>query len=184
MDYGAARLNAPVFAENGGVGGAARGNAYHHFLHYCDFHALRGGVTAEQQRLMREGLLTREESALIDERKIAAFIDSAIGQKILSADKVYRELEFRLLLPAYAVYPEVDSKENILVQGVADLVFFDGADAVVVDYKTDMRADGATLADRYRRQVHIYKKAVEKLFDVTVSKTILYSISASEAIEV
>ena len=93
-------------------------------------------------------------------------------------------MPFRLLMPAYELWPEKNVSEPVLVQGTADLVFLDADGAVVVDYKTDMRADGDYLAEKYRRQVHIYKKAVERLFGVTVQKTVLFALSAGTTIEV
>ncbi|MBQ6020749.1 MAG: PD-(D/E)XK nuclease family protein, partial [Clostridia bacterium] len=177
-------LSQPAFLSAAGVSGASRGTAYHKTLQHCDYTSLLADPEAEKRRLVSQGLLSSADAALVDMKKITAFASSEIGRRAAGAEKSFRELEFRLLMPVYELYPDVTSSEDILVQGVADLVFFEPDGAVVVDYKTDAKLSEEALAERYRGQVRIYKKAVEKMFGVNVKKTVLFSLNSGETVEV
>lgn len=63
-----------------------------------------------------------------------------------SAGKCFRELPLTLM------------DDELLVEGVADLVFNEDASWVVVDFKTDAEIKGEL--ERYRKQVSIYAKAL------------------------
>ena len=86
------------------------------------------------------------------------------------------------MLPVRELYPAIELDDEVLVQGVADLVFLKAGQAVVVDYKTNARSDDKYLLELYRPQLMIYKKAIESLLGVNVSQTIIYSLSASRKI--
>jgi ATP-dependent helicase/nuclease subunit A len=64
-----------------------------------------------------------------------------------TAGRCYRETPVTLRLD-----------EGVMVEGLVDLAFDDGAEFVVVDFKTDRELDGAL--ERYRRQVQIYAAAI------------------------
>ncbi|MBQ6162869.1 MAG: helicase-exonuclease AddAB subunit AddA [Clostridia bacterium] len=177
-------LSQPAFLASAGVTGAARGTAYHKTLQYCDYAGVLADPDGEKRRLVERGLLSSADASLVDMKKIASFASSSVGRRAAAAEKTFRELEFRLLMPVYELYPDVTSSEKILVQGVADLVFFEPEGAVIVDYKTDAHAGSKELAERYRGQLRIYKKAVEKMFGVNVKETVLFSLNAGRTVEV
>ncbi len=58
-----------------------------------------------------------------------------------------------------------------VVEGVIDLVYADGDDWVIVDFKTDPRDDA--IADRYRSQLGWYATAVERLTGRPASAVLL-----------
>ena len=66
-----------------------------------------------------------------------------------TSSEVYRELPVGALL------------EGVVVGGAVDLLYRDGGEWVVVDYKTDRAADAATLLERYTPQGAAYAVAVE-----------------------
>ena len=127
--------------------------------------------------------MQEKEVQMLSRKKLTAFFASDVCRDILQADRVFREFAFRLLLPVRELYA-VDSDEQILVQGVADLIYIKGDRAFIIDYKTDAAADPESLRHRYRPQLVVYKKAIEELLSVRVERTVLYSISASRAIDI
>ena len=56
---------------------------------------------------------------------------------------------------------------------------------ILVDYKTDYIKAGEEykLIDRYRRQLEIYKKALEDEIDTKVLHTYIYSLALNKKIE-
>lgn len=183
-DYVRLNLTSPTFSVTDSLSGTDRGRAYHKFLQNCDFKALAENVDSEKQRLLEEGYITENEFKLVSTQKLKSFINSDVGSEILSADRIYREYEFRLMIPVKELYSDIESTEKILVQGVADLIYFHNNNAVVVDYKTDANCDEEHLISLYRTQLLIYRYAVEKLMDIKVNGTYLYSLSASKRITI
>ena len=62
-----------------------------------------------------------------------------------------REQQFMLEIPVMELYPELESEETVLVQGIIDACFEEDGEWVLVDYKTDYVRYGMeqTLVDRY-----------------------------------
>ena len=75
--------------------------------------------------------------------------------------------------------------DNILVQGIIDLYFINEAgEVVLVDYKTDYVEKGKQLelVEKYRKQLEIYKKALEQALGKKVDKCFIYSVYLEELI--
>ena len=110
--------------------------------------------------------------------QLEKFFSSQFFKKIESSKKLYRETRFNLLLPAYdftsdSSVAEALKSEEILVQGVIDLLFIDSeGKTVLCDYKTDYIPKeiigneleiARFLFDRHGEQLSYYAKAVQKL---------------------
>lgn len=68
------------------------------------------------------------------------FFMSPLAERIFASDNVMREKKFAALFPAKFFYPELTgeaAEEKIVVQGIADCVFVEDGELVIVDYKTD-----------------------------------------------
>ena len=97
------------------------------------------------------------------------FFKSAVYKRIVSALNFYREYKFMI------EYPYGDSET--IVQGIADCIFEESDGLVILDFKTDNVSDVNELLVRYRKQLEIYKYAIEKIFDKKVKECILYSLN-------
>ena len=87
-------------------------------------------------------------------------------------------------LPARTVHKDLGEEfdnEKIIVQGNADLCFFDENGLFIVDYKTD-KADKEELINRYKPQLEIYALALAQTFDTNISGTAIYSFYNKELI--
>ena len=69
---------------------------------------------------------------------------------------------YLFLLPFGISITQTKSSGEILVQGVIDLLAVKGDEAVIVDYKASMK-NAEHVAETYRAQLILYKKAVERI---------------------
>ena len=169
------------------TGAAEKGTAVHSFLQYADLNRCRSveAVAEEARRLVSMGLLTQDQEALLDHRKIVRCICSELGSLITSSENVLREFKFSVLVDAGEYYPEVCG-ERILLQGVVDCAIIDSDGITVIDFKTDrvFETPVATLAQNYVGQVNAYAKALEKIYKLPVIKKFLYFFDSGESVQI
>lgn len=122
------------------------------------------------------GKLTQEERSLINPEKILLFYRSQIGQRIIAADKVYREQPFEVQVPASYIYPELQNAdgEYIILQGVIDCYFEENGELVLVDYKTDRYKDISEIHQKYDKQLELYSYALNKITEKNVKEKFIY----------
>ena len=68
----------------------------------------------------------------------------------------------------------------MLIQGIADCVFEENGELVLVDYKTDRVSSEEELLDLYKNQIAFYRKAVEKTLKKPVKEAVLYSFALNK----
>ncbi|MFG6116224.1 helicase-exonuclease AddAB subunit AddA [Halobacillus sp. MO56] len=163
---------------------AERGTAMHTVMQHLPF--TRKYTEAEVREfvlaLVDREVLREEEAEVIDTAAVAAFFETSIGEFVLQADQLEKEVPFSLTLPAHQVYRnwEGETEEQVFVQGVIDCVvpYEDGW--LILDYKTDTINDEVTeelkqkLASRYEVQLRLYQTALEKIWKEPVVKKCLY----------
>ena len=91
---------------------------------------------------------------------------------------------FVLGMKAKEIYPDINSDEWMLVQGIIDVYFEEEDGMVVLDYKTDKVFHAQELVDRYRAQLNYYAHALERLTGKKVKEKIIYSFALQKEIEV
>jgi ATP-dependent helicase/nuclease subunit A len=129
----------------------ALGSAVHRIMELCDLGdegsiaRVAGGVALDLGR----GDLAGEAAALATACWRAAPVRAAAAAAAAEPGAVFRELPVGALI------------DDIVVSGAIDLLYRDGQEWVVVDYKTDRGADGAVLRERYTPQGAAYAVAVE-----------------------
>ena len=135
-------------------------------------------------KLEEKNIIDSKEKDAIDVKKIYEFTLSNIWKELKNAKKIEREKPFYINLSAKEAYGE-DIDENILVQGIIDLYYIteDGR-IILVDYKTDSLNRSEEFIERYRRQLEIYGKALEKVLGKKVDKTYIYSTYLGKTIEI
>ncbi len=168
------------------LSGAQKGTIIHYIMQNLDYSSLDSlEAIGEQISVMVEKeLLTEEAAAVIDIGKIENFFASLLGQRVLAAEKIYREVPFNLRVKASEIMDGLESAETMLIQGVIDLYFQEGEELVLVDYKSDWLAPGqeAELVARYQTQLEWYKKALERIQGRTVKESYLYLFHTDQAI--
>lgn len=97
----------PRFLGEGELTAAERGTAYHTVMQHLEFSPCpdADNVRRQLESMVRRELLTPEEKQTVDPASVAAFFRTSLGERILRANRVEREVPFSLVLPAAEVYP-------------------------------------------------------------------------------
>ena len=175
--------------EEEALTGASRGSAYHKLLELLDFSSEYDGekLTRTIERLRMEGSLSPEMAECIRPRDILRFFSCASGKRMAEAARrggLYKEQPFVISVDASDIYPDADTNEKILVQGIIDVYFEEPDGLVVLDYKTDKVKKGEELKEKYHAQLDYYARALERLTEKPVKEKIIYSFALEEEIKV
>lgn len=172
---------------SGGLVGAKKGTAVHKFFELCDFKNAAANLESEIERLVSEGVVTKDEAQVIDKSAVKAFFESPVGKRLLNADKIYKEYKFSVLRPVGFFggdFPEDLKNEMTVVEGKLDCAFTENKKAVIIDYKTDGLTDESAFINMYKPQLEIYKSAFCECEEVSVDEMYLYSFKLKKFIKV
>ena len=178
----------PVFGvKDAPLTGTARGIAVHTVLQFIDYSRVSTPeqVRGEIERLKNAEHITPAQAAAVEPERICALFASPIGQRILHADEVWRELRFSLLTGAETVF-DAPPGEDVLLQGVADCCIREGEMLTVVDYKTDY-VTAETLAERaaeYAPQLRAYAAALSRLLEMPVQEGVLFFLRTGQSVSI
>ena len=131
-------------------------------------------------------LITEKEAAVINPYVILQFTKSNIYEELKNAKEYHKEEPFYINVPAKEVM-DVDLDENILVQGIIDLYYINKDDELVLlDYKTDFAKPGDedVLKARHRKQLLLYKEALENGLNRKVNRVYVYSTGLAKEIKI
>lgn len=139
--------------------GAERGTAYHKFLEKWDFSS---DVKEYFSRLTDYGF-TEEEILLLSYDNVEKICSMEVFKNLPDYD-LFKEKSFVVSVP-YKLVSDVDTEEEIVVQGTIDLLCLDKTSdkAIILDYKYSSIKSEKDLAEKYAKQLFLYKYAVEKV---------------------
>ena len=175
------KLKEPQFIdldETKPLTGAQKGSIMHLCMQKLDTNK---GYTLEQlkqfiQELYETNIINQKEMQSIQLNKLYNYTKTPIWHELKTAKLIQREKPFYIELPAKEIYNQ-DIEGEILVQGVIDLYYINQKDELILlDYKTDYTQSEQELIDKYKIQLEIYKKALEKSLNRKVDKTYIYSL--------
>lgn len=171
--------------------GAARGTAYHRILEEIDYGKAESAfqIRKQIQEMEESGRIDHETALTVREKQIYRFTSSALGKRMKAAwerRKLWREQQFVMSIPANEQNMDWGDAEQILVQGIIDAFFEEPDGLVLVDYKTDYIEKGREqdLAEKYRKQLWYYARALERVRNMPVKEVYLYSFAADRALKV
>lgn len=161
-------LRRPKFMEQTRLTPAERGTAYHLLMQHLPLtEGLDEAVVRETlQQMVERQLMTAAQADAIDPSAVMNFFEHAVGQQLLRATSIQRELPFSFGISAaeaysieangsmlsetgerlrYVATPSFAAKdssglleqETVLVQGVIDCLFEADGQLILLDYKTD-----------------------------------------------
>lgn len=180
----------PAFLrEELGGGGAERGTAYHRVLECMELSGVRHSdqVKERMNQLVQQGKMTQSAMDSVNPYDIYLFCQSNLCKRMLNAKeagKLYKEQPFVIAKPALEIYPEYESEQEILVQGIIDAYFEEEDGLVLLDYKTDRIDTEEELVKRYKKQLEVYASAMEQTTGNCVKERILYSFCLGKEIVV
>lgn len=133
------------------------------------------------QQMIGEEFISEEEAEVVNVRNIEIFLKSSLGKRIGKSKMVAKEQTFNIKWV-------VDDKDAI-VQGIIDCFFEEDGEMVLVDYKTsninsdkEFEAHTEAIAETYKTQISIYKKAIEESTGKKVKEAFLYLTNIGKAI--
>ena len=159
--------------------GSRKGTLVHFVLEHLDFSIdSKEKLNEYINNMIVNNVITKEDAKQIDINIIYNFLCSDIVEELRNIDKndIYREQEFILKDETYS---------NSYIQGVIDLYYINSNNNItLVDFKTDKVYSEQEFLKRYKKQLEIYKSALEKLKNIKVENTYIYSFSLNRKIEV
>ena len=148
---------------------ADTGIAYHAFLERADFSA----PPAEEAARVIAQLRGEGFSVLPEEAQAARILAMPVFAQLRGA-QLRREQPFLVSLPASLLYGSA-AEEEVLVQGVMDLLARKGEECIVIDYKYSAR-DAAQLLEAYAPQLRVYAAAAARVPGVKRVRTFVVNI--------
>ncbi|MDP4171568.1 MAG: helicase-exonuclease AddAB subunit AddA, partial [Bacillota bacterium] len=189
-------LDRPRFMQEKSLTPAERGTALHMVMQHIDFTQIVTERVIEELliSMTKKELLTVEQIEVIQPHLIVQFFNSELGKRLQRSKYIKREIPFTMSLPAKEVYPDwKEENESIFIQGVMDCVFEDEKGLVLIDYKSDtitgrfkngFEQAKPVLEDRYRLQINLYSKALEKIWKRTVDERYLFFFDGAHLLKI
>ncbi len=166
-----------IFKEDGTTD-TERGTVAHKILEHCDFN---GDFYGQLNDMQTKGIVSAEQVAKVDVERLRKVIESGVFRE-LNGKKLFREQDFIVNIAAKKVF-DTDSDEEVLLQGVIDLLAVSEDGAEIIDYKySSLAAD--SLKRKYSAQLNLYAYAVERALGLKVVRKTLVNIFTGETAEV
>ena len=178
-------LIVPAFIEEKKITPAKKGTLIHLVLQNIDFREKYNLNKIKDliNELYFQNKITQEEKNSINAEMILKFCNSSLFNKISRAKEIHKEMPFCTKILAKD-YFDADEDSFVLVQGIIDLYFVDeNENIIIIDYKTDIEKDENVLVNRYKKQLEIYKFALEKYLNKKVYKKYIFSMFLNKEIE-
>ncbi len=154
------------------------GVLYHTFLENSSFNV--ENIDNEVIALLNSGKITQEDAKTLDKETLKKILSNEIFT-LFSGYEKYPEQQFICHYPPSVLGLEGDNE--VLVQGVIDLLLVKDGSAIIIDYKySGVSKD--VLVKRYEKQLKLYAYAVEKVLKLKVQRAILFNIKSQETIEI
>lgn len=185
--YKISNFKTPEFAESKDkrISSARKGSLIHLCLQKLDSRKdyTEKDVKGLIQNLADRNIISQDEADAIQTNIIMNYFKSNLWGNLKQAKEIHKEEAFYLYLPANEINKEYTKEDKILVQGVIDLYYIDKENNLnLIDYKTDYVEKGQEeiLVQRYKKQLELYKEALEKALNRKVNKTAIYSTYVGE----
>lgn len=179
---------------------AEKGTAAHLFLQFCSYERVRErGIDEEIARLLEEGYINARTAEVLDRNQLESFFESELFARLLTAERVERELKFHRFVPlaeltANPLLKEALGDRTLFVQGSIDLlaIYPDGS-IELCDYKTDrITAEErnnpdlycARLRETHTAQLEQYKIAVRELYGKEPDRISIFSLPLGESVQI
>ena len=181
----------PAFTVQSAVlNAAARGTVFHMVMERLPMN-IKTPTEVEDfiVSLINDKFMTPEEAESVDIRRIVRFLNSDLGARIRNADRVWREQNFIINVPAAEINPQWaglsdTGKDCVMVHGIMDCVILEEDRLTLIDYKTGRFTDRETEIRRYQLQMKIYARAINEHFRRPVSEALMYYFSQGIALKI
>lgn len=166
-----------LFAEENATD-KEKGIIAHKILENYDFN---GEFDAQISAMRKRGVLTDEEFTKVDTIRLKKVIESGVFDSV-KGKTLFREQPFIVNIAANRVF-NTDSTEEVLLQGVIDMLAVDGNEAEIIDYKYSVLS-AESLKQKYSAQLDLYAYAVERALNLKVITKTLVNVFTGETVNV
>jgi ATP-dependent helicase/nuclease subunit A len=188
------KLKKPLFIQEGEaiskISGMERGTITHLVMQKLDLTKVGNisDIKDQLDNLVKNEIITKIQSEVINPFKIYNFFKSNIGKRMLSAEFLKREQAFYIQFRANEIYKELEEKyedEYIMVRGIIDAYFEENEEIVLIDYKTDYVDPGnkTEIINKYKKQLDLYSNALQKLTGKKVKEKYIYLFGIDEEVK-
>ena len=175
------KLKTPSFLSNSiAITAARKGTVLHLVMQHLKLDKVfsTDEIKLQIEELVAKDFFNEEEAKTVNPRKIYNFFKSNIGQRIIESPKVMRETPFFIEMNAKEIFPELSTlvynNEIVVLQGIIDCYFEEGENLVLIDYKTDFMEDSEEVVEKYKKQVELYAKALERITKKNIKDRYLF----------
>ena len=127
-------------------------------------------IETQIDEFVAQDMLSKELAEIVNVRKIYEFFNTEIGHRMKKSKQIKREVKFFLNIPACDISPELSREETVILQGIIDCYFEENGKLILLDYKT------GRITEKYKKQLEIYKKALEKITHKEVAECHLITL--------
>ena len=156
--------------------GARKGTLIHFILENLDY-SIDYDINSLKQyidKLVKDEVINIQDKKYINVYSILRFLKSKIGLELKNAVYVKKEEEFVL---------KCNDISKSTIQGVIDLYYkTKDSKIVLVDFKTDRIESENEFIEKYKKQLQIYKIAIENILNVKVDMVYIYSFNLNKEI--
>lgn len=152
------------------------GTAYHKCMELFDF--MHQNTRQDVEKILDQMKILGFNSENIDVDvvlKVATLLRDIIPQNA----HIKKEQSFVMSVPYNQINPNSEVSDEVLVQGVIDLVAIFEDKAIIIDYKNSKIKDDKILQNKYKKQLELYKMAL--LGNQNLSEVQTYLISLQNA---
>ena len=156
------------------------GTAYHKVYQYVNYTADVEEIRQTISSLVNDGKIEQRFAEQLDVQLIYNTLNNPKLQELLKQGKVYHEIPFMLYAPYSQVAKDKRFNDEVMLQGVIDLLIISVDKATVIDFKYTSRSD---LVERnYTAQLNSYKLAVKNICGIDDVSCYVLSIADNKLI--
>jgi len=185
-------LQRPSFLAEKQISAVEKGSIHHLVMQHLplidyDFISVKD-VEQTIATMVLKKLITDKQASIINAKAIAALFTQPLGERMLHAHWLRRELPFSFMLPAQRIYTQIEPKfahEQIFIQGVIDCLFEDEHGLTLVDYKTDriVKGNWKEQAEKHRFQLEMYAEGIYLATGKKVEQIYVFFFDGGQAIK-
>lgn len=169
----------PECLYSGGLTPTEKGELAHKVLELIDYSKAKENLEDEILRLTEWEYISKDEVKNLNIKSIKEFLNSDLCNRILQSCFVRREQKF-----ITKIFDSQNQYEGLIVQGCADLIFEEGDNLIIVDFKTTIFNTDDEFVSTYKKQLDLYADALSEIYEKPVKEKIIYSLYLNRQINV
>lgn len=159
------------------------GTAYHKVYQYAPWQATKQQIADTIAMLTEQNLIDTPIAEKLDADLIFATLNNKEILALIEGKKAYHELPFMLYVPYKEIAGSDEFADNVMLQGVIDLLIIDDGKATVIDFKYTTKNEEKITKD-YKLQLNSYKVAVQKILQIDDVDCYVLSVEDNKLIKI